>query len=66
MCKIHPHFSAKKLLREYGCQTEEELAKKLYNEGEFINCIICGIPLEYNRVVFVNDDPFCPDCSLYY
>lgn len=50
------------LLKEYGVQTEQELQEKLMAESLTLPCIYCRIEYPIEKLMFLGDDPVCPNC----
>ena len=49
----------KKILDDFEVSTENELYETLIRDSNTIPCIICGKELSFDRVCFVDGDPYC-------
>jgi hypothetical protein len=55
-------YNAAELCIEYGVKTENQLARKLWNESFFIECIDCGKTIWMSSAHFPDGDPHCTKC----
>jgi hypothetical protein len=51
------------LFREFGVNSEKELAEKLNTDWEMLPCVECGREAKLDQIIFIDGDPYCLCCG---
>ncbi len=53
----------KKMMKEYGVETEEELQEKLLEDWNRVECFACGRKIKLEKAVIIDEVPYCRNCA---